>query len=155
MYCNYLFNFAWKAFLQVLPIAANLKRWNRTQDPLCPLCASGQAQTNKHVLSNCSCPTALHRYTDRYKTDRCPFSTNHLAPFEYILLATLIRWSCRGSELAYTHNRCTIVVCSYHRSRVLVYLGWSPEGHLSRTPNSSTVISPIFENCICHSRMVK
>ena len=62
----HLFNFARKAFLQVLPTAANLKRWNRTQDPSCPLCASGQTQTNKHVLSNCSCPTALHRYTVRH-----------------------------------------------------------------------------------------
>ena len=59
----HLFNFARKAFLQVLPTAANLKRGNRTQNPSCPLCASGQVQTNKHVLSNCSCPTALHRNT--------------------------------------------------------------------------------------------
>ena len=64
----HLFNFARKAFLQVLPTAANLKRWNRAQDPSCPLCASGQAQTNKHVLSNCSCPTALHCYTVRHNS---------------------------------------------------------------------------------------
>ena len=63
---SHIFNFARKAFLQVLPTAANLKRWGRTQDPSCPLCASGQPQTNKHVLSNCSCPTALHRYTERH-----------------------------------------------------------------------------------------
>ena len=64
----HLFNFARKAFLQVLPTAANLKRWNRTQDPNCPLCACGQPQTNKHVLSNCGCPTALHRYTARHNS---------------------------------------------------------------------------------------
>jgi len=63
-----LFNFARKAFLQVLPTAANLKRWGRAQDPSCPLCASGQPQTNKHVLSNCSCATALHRYTVRHNS---------------------------------------------------------------------------------------
>ena len=61
-----LLNFGWKAFLQVLPTAANLKRWNRTQDSSCLLCASGQEQTNKHALSNCSCPTTLHRYTIRH-----------------------------------------------------------------------------------------
>ena len=38
---SHLFNFARKALLQVLPTAANLKRWNRVQAPSCPLCACG------------------------------------------------------------------------------------------------------------------
>ena len=63
---SHLFNFARKALLQVLPTAANLKRWNRVQDPSCPLCACGQSQTNKHVLSNCSNAAALRRYTVRH-----------------------------------------------------------------------------------------
>ena len=63
---NHLFNFARKALIQVLPTAANLKRWNRVQDASCPLCAGGTPQTNKHVLSNCSSATALHRYTIRH-----------------------------------------------------------------------------------------
>ena len=63
---THLFNFARKALLQVLPTAANLKRWNRIQDPSCPLCACGQAQTNKHVLSNCGNAAALRRYTVRH-----------------------------------------------------------------------------------------
>ena len=60
------FNFARKALIQVLPTAANLKRWNRVQDASCPLCARGIPQTNKHVLSNCGSATALHRYTVRH-----------------------------------------------------------------------------------------
>ena len=52
--------------LQVLPMASNLVRWGRLADPTCTLCASGAVQTNKHVLSNCSSPTALHRYTTRH-----------------------------------------------------------------------------------------
>jgi len=63
---THLFNFARKALIQVLPTAANLKRWNRVQDASCPLCAKGTPQTNKHVLSNCSSATALHRYTVRH-----------------------------------------------------------------------------------------
>ena len=58
-----LHNFARKALLQVLPTASNLFRWGRLSDPSCPLCACGNAQTNKHVLSNCSSATALRRYT--------------------------------------------------------------------------------------------
>jgi len=63
---THLFNFARKALLQVLPTAANLKRWSRVQDASCPLCACGKSQTNKHVLSNCGSLTALHRYTVRH-----------------------------------------------------------------------------------------
>ena len=37
-----LFNFARKALLQVLPTAANMKRWNRAQDASCVLCACGK-----------------------------------------------------------------------------------------------------------------
>jgi hypothetical protein len=63
---THLFNFARKALIQVLPTAANLKRWKRVQDASCPLCPRGTPQTNKHVLSNCSSATALHRYTVRH-----------------------------------------------------------------------------------------
>ena len=48
---SHLFNFARKALLQVLPTAANLKRWNRVEDPSCPLCACGQSQTNKQTCT--------------------------------------------------------------------------------------------------------
>ena len=68
---SHLFNFARKALLQVLPTAANLKRWNRVQDATCSLCASGKVQTNKHVLSNCGSPTALRRYTVRHNEMLC------------------------------------------------------------------------------------
>ena len=61
-----MFNFARKALIQVLPTAANLKRWNGVQDASCPLCAKGTTQTNEHVLFNCSSATALHRYTVRH-----------------------------------------------------------------------------------------
>ena len=35
-------------------------------DPTCRLCNNGSAQTNKHVLSNCSAQVALKRYTKRH-----------------------------------------------------------------------------------------
>jgi len=60
-----LHNFAIKAFKQVLPTASNLLRWKKRSDASCPLCGS-DAQTNKHVLSNCNSPQALTRYTDRH-----------------------------------------------------------------------------------------
>ena len=56
-----LFNFARKALIQQLPTAANLFRWGKATDPLCPLCKTC-SQTNKHVISNCSSPVALERY---------------------------------------------------------------------------------------------
>ena len=36
------------------------------EDPSCQLCACGQSQTNKHILSNCSSAAALRRYTVRH-----------------------------------------------------------------------------------------
>jgi zinc-binding in reverse transcriptase len=59
-----LFKFVRKALQQQLPTAGNLKRWGKTMDPLCPLCA--KIQTNKHVLSNCSSVVALDRYKSRH-----------------------------------------------------------------------------------------
>src|SRR6266516_2587029 len=44
----------------------NLKIWNCAPTNLCPKC--GVDQTNKHVLSNCSSPDALARYTNRHNT---------------------------------------------------------------------------------------
>ena len=39
-------------------------RWGRASSNLCPLCNA--VQSNKHVLSNCSNPTVLSRYTERH-----------------------------------------------------------------------------------------
>ena len=61
-----VYNFAHKAFLQVLPTASNLHQWKKLKDPQCTLCKKGLPQTNKHVLSNCSSPAALQRYTERH-----------------------------------------------------------------------------------------
>ena len=49
----HLFNFARTALclIQVLPTAANLKRWNRIQDASYPLCAKGHL---KHLKKTCS-----------------------------------------------------------------------------------------------------
>ena len=47
-----------------LPTPHTLKLWNCSSTNLCPKC--GVDQTNKHVLSNCSSPDALARYTDRH-----------------------------------------------------------------------------------------
>ena len=38
--------------------------WGCAGTDLCPRC--GQVQSNKHVLSNCSCPDVLARYLDRH-----------------------------------------------------------------------------------------
>ena len=47
-----------------LPTNNNLKRWGRSPTNLCPLC--NNIQSNKHVLSNCSTPSVLQRYTHRH-----------------------------------------------------------------------------------------
>ena len=60
-----LFNFARKALIQQLPTAANLFRWGKATDPLCPLCKTF-SQTNEHVISNCSSPVALERCKRRH-----------------------------------------------------------------------------------------
>ena len=61
-----LHNFAKKALQQQLPTFGNLFKWKRVSEPLCPLCANGSVQTNKHVLSNCNSVVALSRYTQRH-----------------------------------------------------------------------------------------
>ena len=43
-----------------------MHRWHRTASNLCCLCQS--VQTNKHVLSNCSFPGSLARYSDRHNS---------------------------------------------------------------------------------------
>ena len=61
---GFLFNFTLKALQSQLPTLANLVRWGRASSNLCPLCNA--VQSNKHVLSNCSHPHALSRYTNRH-----------------------------------------------------------------------------------------
>src|SRR6267154_693636 len=61
---EHVFNFARKAMMSQLPTLHNLKLWNFSSTNLYPKC--GVDQTNKHVLSNCSSPDALARYTDRH-----------------------------------------------------------------------------------------
>ena len=61
-----LFIFVRKAIVNQLPTRANLKRWGKTTDSLCPLC--GHEQSNKHVLNNCSAPCALERFKIRHDT---------------------------------------------------------------------------------------
>ena len=61
---EHVFNFARNAMMNQLPTFHNLKIWNCSPTNLCPRC--GLDQTNKHVLSNCSSPDALARYTDRH-----------------------------------------------------------------------------------------
>jgi len=61
---GYLFNFVIKALQSQLPTLANLTRWGKSLTNKCPSCE--QPQTNKHVLSNCSSPDALGRYTNRH-----------------------------------------------------------------------------------------
>ena len=63
---DHLFRFSRRALQQQLPTAANLTRWSCSTDPMCSLCKAGKKQSNKHVLSNCSSPIALQRYTDRH-----------------------------------------------------------------------------------------
>src|SRR6266516_7481361 len=61
---QHVFNFFRKAMQNQLPTLHNLKMWNCSKTSFCPSC--GLDQTNKHVLSNCSFPDALARYTDRH-----------------------------------------------------------------------------------------
>jgi len=61
---GFLFNFTRKAIQSQLPTLANLVRWGRALSNLCPLCHG--VQSNKHVLSNCSHPDALTRFTNRH-----------------------------------------------------------------------------------------
>lgn len=58
------FKFVRKALQQQLATAANMKRWGRSVNNLCTLCQA--IQTNKHVLSNCSAPGPLSRYSVRH-----------------------------------------------------------------------------------------
>ena len=60
------FKFLRKALQQQLATAANMQRWHRTGSNLCSLCQS--VQTNKHVLSNCSFPGSLARYSARHNS---------------------------------------------------------------------------------------
>ena len=60
------FKFVRKALQNQLATAANMQRWHRTLSNLCCLCKS--IQTNKHVLSNCSFPGSLSRYTVRHNS---------------------------------------------------------------------------------------
>jgi hypothetical protein len=59
-----LYKFVRKAIQNQLPTNNNLKRWGRSPTNLCPLC--NNIQSNKHVLSNCSTPSVLQRYTLRH-----------------------------------------------------------------------------------------
>ncbi len=61
---QHVFNFTRKTMQNQLPTLHNLKLWNRSAVNSCPRC--GGDQTNKHVLSHCSFPDALLRYTDRH-----------------------------------------------------------------------------------------
>ena len=61
---GFLFNFVFKALQSQLPTLANMLRWGKSSTNNCPLCE--QPQTNKHVLSNCSNPDALNRYSYRH-----------------------------------------------------------------------------------------
>src|SRR6266516_5287160 len=63
---EHVFNFARKAMMSLLPTLHNLKLWNHSPTNLCPKC--GKDQPNKHVLSNCSSPDALARYTNRHNS---------------------------------------------------------------------------------------
>jgi hypothetical protein len=63
-----IYNFAHKALLSQLPTNSNLARWKRTQNANCSLCGNTDAQTNKHVLSNCASSIALNRYRVRHDT---------------------------------------------------------------------------------------
>ena len=62
---QFLFQFARKAMLQLLPTFSNLVRWKRLENPICSLCKM-KPQTNLHVLSNCGSDVGLERYKFRH-----------------------------------------------------------------------------------------
>ena len=49
-----------------LPHNVNLKRWNKSESDLCPLC--GNRQTLLHVLNNCPVALKSDRYTWRHNS---------------------------------------------------------------------------------------
>ncbi len=61
-----IFKFVRKALQNQLATASNMKRWGRSVNNLCTLCKT--VQTNKHVLSNCSSPGPLSRYSERHNS---------------------------------------------------------------------------------------
>ena len=61
---QHVHNFARKAMQNQLPTLHNRMIWKLSTSGACPRC--GVDETNKHVLSNCSHPDALSRYTDRH-----------------------------------------------------------------------------------------
>ena len=63
------FKFARRALQQQLATANNMVRWKRASSNLCTLCHG--VQTNKHVLSNCSAPSALSRFTTKISFSNC------------------------------------------------------------------------------------
>ena len=58
--------FAINAVQNTLQHNVNLKRWNKSESDLCPLC--GNRQTLLHVLNNCPVALKSDRYTWRYNS---------------------------------------------------------------------------------------
>ena len=90
---GYLFNFVVKALQSQLPTLANLARWGKSTTNKCP--CSGQPQTNNHVLSNCSNPDVLLRYSNRHdkilEHIACWFSSKIGKEFEIFFDLPIVR----------------------------------------------------------------
>jgi hypothetical protein len=111
---SFKYIFARKALTQVLPTAANLVRWKRSTDPNCPLCNTGVPQTNKHVLSNCSAPIALERYTKRHDEilNILVSWLKTALPTSSKLYADLVKSDCLPVTDLFNSCRPDIVICS-------------------------------------------
>ena len=127
---GYLYNFVRKAIQSQLPTLANLVRWGKLASNQCPLCHA--SQTNKHVLSNCSNPSALKRYLDRHNK----------------ILALLANWFTAKME-----TDCTLFVDlpgSCFKQTQDLFVGVRPDMAIVKNNNILAI-----ELTICHETNLK
>ena len=110
---QFLFQFARKALLQLLPTSSNLVRWKRLENPICSLCKI-KPQTNLHVLSNCGSDVALERYKFRHNAIlRLLFEwLQSVIKDTYTVCVDLdtVPQNCRISEIFYENVRPDILL---------------------------------------------
>ena len=118
---QFLFQFARKAMLQLLPTSSNLVRWKRLENPICSLCKM-KPQTNLHVLSNCGSDIALERYKFRHNAIlRLLFEwLQTVINDTYTVCVDLdtVPQNCRISEILYGNVRPDLLL--FNNSKIII-----------------------------------
>ena len=118
---QFLFQFARKALLQLLPTSSNLVRWKRLENPICSLCKL-KPQTNLHVLSNCGSDIALERYKFRHNAIlRLLFEwLQTVINDTYTVCVDLdtVPQNCRISEILYENVRPDLLL--FNNSKIII-----------------------------------